>query len=284
MKLSINRFVASAAICMATLTVSAQLKTPAPSPTQTLDQAFALSNIKIEYSRPGVKDRVIFGDLVPYGKVWRTGANASTKVTFGNDVKIEGQPLAAGTYALYTIPNKDSWEVMFYKDLTLGGNVGSYKPENEVLKVKVTPVNSTEKTEDFTINIQDIKPTTAILELSWDKVRVPIKFTTEIDAAIMKNIEQQVVNDNRPYYAAASYYYENNKDMKLALDWADKAFKAYPQGYWIANLKAKIQIKLKDYQGAITSATESLKLSQAAQDGSYIKQNEKLIAEAKTMK
>jgi len=100
-----------------------QLKTPAPSPTQTLDQAFALSNIKIEYSRPSMKGRVIYGDLVPFGKVWRTGANASTKITFGDDVKIEGVALKAGTYALYTIPNKDSWEIMFYKDLTLGGNV-----------------------------------------------------------------------------------------------------------------------------------------------------------------
>ena len=116
-----------------------QLKVPAPSPSQTIKQAFGLSEITIEYSRPGVKGRTIYGDVVPFGKVWRTGANASTKITFGDDVKLEGNDVKAGTYALYSVPNKDSWELMLYKDLTLGGNVGEYKKENEVLRFVVKP-------------------------------------------------------------------------------------------------------------------------------------------------
>ena len=113
--------------------LSAQaLKVPAPSPLQTVKQAFALSDITIEYSRPGVKGRVIYGDVVPFGKVWRTGANATTKITFGEDVKVEGNAVAAGTYGIYTVPNKDVWEIMLYKDLTLGGNVSEYKTENEL--------------------------------------------------------------------------------------------------------------------------------------------------------
>ena len=127
------------AIAIAVLTttsVNAQLKTPAPSPSQTLKQAFALSDITIDYSRPSAKGRVVYGDVVPFGTVWRTGANSSTKITFGEDVKVEGAELKAGTYALYSIPNKDSWDLMFYKDLTLGGDVSNYKAENEVLKIK----------------------------------------------------------------------------------------------------------------------------------------------------
>ncbi len=258
-----------------------QLKTPAPSPTQTLDQAFALSNIKIEYSRPSMKGRVIYGDLVPFGKVWRTGANASTKITFGDDVKIEGVALKAGTYALYTIPNKDSWEIMFYKDLALGGNVADYKAENEVLRVKAKPTALGNKVETFTINVADITPTSANIELVWEQTRVAFKVTEEIDAAIMASIEKTVIKDSRPYFAAASYYYENDKDQKLALEWADKAFKANPSAYWVAHLKAKIQIKLKDYSGAIATAEQSLALAKTAKDDTYAAMNEKLIAEAK---
>ena len=118
---------------------NAQLKVPAPSPSQTIKQAFALSEISVDYSRPSAKNRVIYGDLVPFGKLWRTGANGATKITFGEDVKFEGTAITAGTYALYSIPNKDSWEITLYKDLTLGGNVADYKTENEVARVKVTP-------------------------------------------------------------------------------------------------------------------------------------------------
>lgn len=262
-------------------TAHAQLKTPAPSPTQTLDQAFALSNIKIEYSRPSIKGRVVFGDLVPFGKVWRTGANASTKITFGDDVKIEGMPLAAGTYALYTIPNKDSWDIMFYKDLKLGGDVANYKAENEVLKVKVKPTALANKVETFTMNVADVAATSANIELVWEQTRVAIKVTAEIDATIMKNIEKLVINDSRPYSAAATYYYDNDKDMKLALEWADKAFQANPKAYWTLHLKAKIQLKMKDYAGAIATAEQSKALALEEKDATYVSNNEKLIAEAK---
>ncbi len=265
-----------------TLTVNAQqLKTPAPSPTQTLDQAFALSNIKIEYSRPSAKGRVVFGDVVPFGKVWRTGANASTKITFGEDVKVEGMPLVAGTYAMYTIPNKDNWDIMFYKDLKLGGDVDNYKAENEVLKVKVKPAALASKLETFTMNVADITPTSANIVLVWENTWVPIKVTAEIDAAIMKNIEKTVIADSRPYFAAANYYYDNDKDLKLALEWAGKAFEANPKAYWVAHLQAKIQMKQKNFSGAIAAAEKSLTLATADKDDSYIKMNEKLIAEAK---
>jgi len=261
-----------------------QLKTPAPSPTQTIDQAFALSNIKIEYSRPSVKGRTVFGDLVPYGKIWRTGANASTKITFGEDVKVEGNALPAGTYALYTIPNKTEWELMFYKDLTLGGNVAEYKTENEVLRIKVKPSTTMSKTETFTIGIADMTSSTAKVELEWANTKVAFNVTADIEPKIMKNIETALEKDNRPYYQAATYYYENDKDMAKALEWVNKAVEQNPKAFWVKHLKAKIQLKMKDKAGAIATAEESMALAKEAKNDDYVKLNEKVIADAKKLK
>lgn len=258
-----------------------QLKVPAPSPLQTLKQAFALSEITIEYSRPSVKGRTIYGDVVPFGKVWRTGANSSTKITFGEDVKVEGKDVAAGTYAIYSIPNKDSWEIMLYKDLTLGGNVAEYKAENEVVKVKVTPTALSNKVETFSINVADITANTCAIELIWDKTRIAFNVTAEIESKIMKNIETTMNKDSRPYFQAANYYYENNKDLAKALEWVNKAVEQNPKAYWVVLLKAKIQLKSKDNKGAIATAEQAMALAKEAQDDAYVKMAEKLIAEAK---
>lgn len=266
---------------MTTTSVNAQLKTPAPSPLQTLKQAFALSDITIEYSRPSAKGRVVYGDVVPFGKVWRTGANSSTKITFGEDVKVEGMDLKAGTYALYSVPNKDSWDLMFYKDLTLGGDVANYKKENEVLKITVKPSALTEKVETFAINVAEMTANTAAIELVWEKTRVAFKVTAEIDSKIMKTIENTIIKDNRPYFAAASYYYENDKDLKLAGEWVDKAIANNPKAYWVVLLKAKIQYKAKDLKGAAVTAEQAKTLAAADQDDAYVKQAEKIIADCK---
>lgn len=275
------------AILFALITMSVQaqqLKTPAPSPTQTLKQNFGLSEVTIEYSRPAVKGRVIFGDLVPFGKIWRTGANQSTKITFGDDVKVQGMDVKAGTYALYTMPNKDSWEFMLYKDLTLGGDVAAYKTENEVVRFKVKPSINSNKVENLTINVADITAKSANIELCWDNTRVAFGITTEIDTRIMKNIETALATDSRPYYSAATYYYENDKDLKQALAWADKAFENNPKAYWVAHTRAKIQLKMKDYKGAIASADQSMALAKEDKNDDFVKLNEKLIAEAKAGK
>jgi tetratricopeptide (TPR) repeat protein len=259
-----------------------QLKVPAPSPLQTIKQNFALGEVNVEYSRPSLKGRAVFGDLVPYDKIWRTGANQSSKIIFTEDVKIEGNAVQSGTYAIYTIPRKDMWEIMLYKDLTLGGNVADYKNENEVLRVKVKPLLNPVKVETFTFQFSDVAPTAMNLELMWDNVRVPLKITADIDEKVMKNIELAMAPaDKRPYYQAASYYYDNNKDMKQALEWIDKAFAANPNAYWVALLKAKIQLKLKDNQGAIATAEKAMALAKADNDDTYVKHSEKLIAEAK---
>jgi hypothetical protein len=275
----------SAVIAIAALTsttLNAQLKVPAPSPLQTVKQAFALSDITVEYSRPSARGRVVFGDVVPFGKVWRTGANNATKITFGEDVKVEGMDVKAGTYAIYTIPNKDSWEIMLYKDLTLGGNVEEYKKENELIRFVVKPITmSGDKVETFSIDFSEMNANNTKIELVWEKTRVPFKVVADIDSKIMKTIDNTIVKDTRPYFQAASYYYDNDKDLKQAAEWADKAIANNPKGYWIYMLKAKIQAKQKDSKGAIATAEQVIKIATEEKDDAYVSQAKKLIAENK---
>lgn len=284
--MKINKFTSYAgALALAFLSVSnlnaQQLKVPAPSPTQSMKQDFALGSITIDYSRPGVKNRVIFGDVVPFGKIWRTGANATTKITFTDDVKLEGNAVAAGTYGVYTIPGKDMWEIMLYKDLTLAGNVADYKPENEVLRFKVKPTALTNKVETFTINIADMTATAATIELLWDKTRVPISVTEEIDTRITKNIQSALSADTRPYFQAAGYYYDTNKDQKQALEWVNKAIEQNPKAFYMMMLKAKIEMKMGNKSDAIASANKTITLAKEAKNDDYVRMAEKLIAEAK---
>ncbi len=258
-----------------------QLKVPAPSPMQTIDQAFALSNIKVEYSRPSAKGRTIYGDVVPFGKVWRTGANGSTKITFGEDVTIEGKPLAAGTYSIYTIPAKDRWEIMFSKNLNLGGDVANYNTSEEALRVTVIPARLTDRVETFTINIGDLTSNSARLDLMWENTRASVAVKADIDQKIMANISKTMEMDSRPYFQAAGYYYDNDKDLGQALTWVNKAIDQNPKAFWMQHLKAKIQLKQGDKAGAIASAQKSIELARAAQNADYVTMNEKIISQAK---
>jgi tetratricopeptide (TPR) repeat protein len=257
------------------------LKVPAPSPQQTIKQAFALSEISITYCRPSAKGRTVFGDVVQYGQIWRTGANGASTITFGEDVTVEGKAIKAGTYAIYSIPNKESWDIMLYSDLELGGNVGEYNKEKEVARFAVKARPLAESVETFTINVADQSSNTASIEMSWEKTRVSFRVEADIDSKIMKNIESAVIKDNKPYYQAASYYYENNKDLNLALEWINKAVANNPNAYWVHMLKAKIQFKAKDTKGAKETALKVVELAKADGDDAYVRMAEKLIAEIK---
>ena len=277
-----NFFLTAAAVLTLAGGATAQgLKTPAPSPTQTLDQAFALSNVKIEYSRPSAKGRTIFGDVVPFGKVWRTGANSATKITFGEDVMVGGKELKAGTYAIYTMPDRNKWEVMFYKDLTMGGNVANYKTSDEVLRVSAPTIKLNDKVETFTMNMGNITSTSATLDMMWENTHVSVPIKANIDEKIMASIKSSVMEDNRPYFSAASYYYDNGKDLTQALTWVNKAVESNPDAFWMQHLKAKIQLKAGDKAGAIATAQKSMELAKKAQNQDYVTMNEKLISSAK---
>lgn len=268
---------------------TAQIQTPAPSPKAEVSQMIGLTEVKIEYSRPGKKDRLIFGEesegaLVPYGQIWRTGANAATKISFNDDVKLNDKPVAAGEYALYTIPGKDSWTVMLYNDLGLGGAVGNYDDTKEYLRFTATPKSIDHTHETFTIAVDDIKYTSANLKIVWDQTMVPIELEVEFDTEVMAQIEQQMKNPLASaanlYFTAANYYFNAEKDLAQALEWMNKGLEINNQAFWHVHTKAKILAAMGKKNEAKETAELSKKMASEfpAGDFGYIKRNEDFIA------
>jgi hypothetical protein len=262
------------------VSVDAQINTPPVSPTQTIHQAFGLAAIDLSYSRPGVKGRKIFGDLVPYGKVWRTGANGATIITFGDDVTIGGTKIAPGKYGLVTIPGKDEWTIIITKQLDIT-NPDAYKPENNVVKVLAKPVTVGHLIETFTMQFDDVTPTSCTLWMTWENTAVALNIKTDIDAKVMAQIDTAIVGANPPYYAAASYYFSAGKDLAKAKAWAQKATEANPDAYFMFYLLAEINEKLGDKVGAIAAANKSIELAKKAPNVDYVALNEKLIKRLK---
>jgi len=252
---------------------------PQSSTAQTVTQDFALGQIKLSYSRPNIKGRKIFGGLLPYGEVWRTGANSATAVTFSDEVKIEGQTVPAGTYALFTIPGEKEWTVILNKNTKQWGAY-SYKPEENFLQVKVKPVKLQSKIETFTIEFADVQPSSCTLSIKWENVSVPVSITSDIDGRVMANIAEAMKGEKKPYLQAAQYYYQNNKDLNKALEWANKAEKADQKAPWIKYWKARIQLRIGDKQGAAATASAGIKAAEAADNAEYIRLNKELLAEA----
>jgi hypothetical protein len=266
--------------CVAFAGVSqAQVKTPQPSPAATVKQTFGLGEVTVVYSRPVVKGRTIFGDLVPFDKLWRTGANASTKISFTDDVKIDGQTLAAGDYSLFTIPGKAEWTVIINKDLKSG--TADYKAENDALRFKVKPQALPYLVESFTIDASDVQANSLVMNISWEKTRVSFKVETDIDAKIMSSIDKTLnpKPEANTYFAAASYYYESGKDMNQALSWVNKATEMNKDAFWMMHLKAKILKKMNDVNGAVAAANASKESAKKAGNDDYVALNDKLIAE-----
>ncbi|MBK9318932.1 MAG: DUF2911 domain-containing protein [Bacteroidetes bacterium] len=267
----------SCAIVFATLVADAQsLKVPAPSPSQTLKQDFALSTIEISYSRPGVKNRTIFGDIVPFGTLWRTGANSATTISFGDTVMIGGVKVNPGKYGLLTIPGQTEWVVIISKSTTTTG-ADDYKKEEDVVRMNVKPSALSSKVETFTIQLENIKNNSCDLQLMWDKTMVSVGISTDIDGRIMKDIQKLVINDSRPYGAAANYYMENGKDLKLAAEWYDKAIASNPKAYWLVHQKANCQAKMGLKKEAVETANKSIAIAKEQGDDNYVRLNEKLI-------
>lgn len=258
----------------------AQLKTPQPSPTQTIKQNFGLSNIELSYSRPGMKGRKIYGDLVPYGNLWRTGANEATTLTFADEVTIGGTKVPAGKYGLLTIPNKDSWTIIVSKQLN-ATSPDAYKSDSDMVRITAKPTVLNEPVETFTMQFANIKPTSCDLRMMWEKTAIILPITTDVDGKVMAQINQVMSTDKPPYFEAAAYYLDNGKDMNKAKEWAQKAVDANPKAFWIAHLLAKIQAKTGDKANAIATANKSIELAKEAKNNDYVKLNEKLIAELK---
>jgi hypothetical protein len=254
---------------------------PEASPTQTIIQDFGLGKITITYSRPAVKGRVIFGGINPYGQVWRTGANAATTIAFTENVLIEGHSVPAGTYALFSIPEKNEWTIILNKTAKQWGAY-SYKEDADLLRFKVKPICLAEKRESFTIQFADETTHSSNLYLVWDHTAVAIKLNTDDDAKITANIDALMKGDRKPYYFnAIQYYYENNKDMKKALSWALDAQKVEPNGPWYKLWEARIRLKMGDKVAAIKAAQQGIDLAKATNDNEYVRLNQAVIDQAK---
>jgi len=277
-----KRFFLSVIIAASVMTgdAYAQLKLPALSPTTKVSQEFSVTNIELTYSRPSMRGRKVFGDVVPYGKVWRTGANGATKLKFGEDVEINGQKIKAGEYALYTIPNKDKWEVILN---TGTGNWGSdgYSKEDDVARFMVKASASEEIVQTFTINITDITFTTCKLELAWEKTRVQIPIMAHNGDVVASNIDKAINHPPAvPYFQAANYYYETNQKMDVASQYVNKALEDNPKAFYMWYLKARIEKKLGHKEEAIAAAKKSIETATgSANEAEYKRNNQKLIEE-----
>jgi len=258
-----------------TLTVNAQVKSPQASTSQTINQTVGLTNIELSYSRPSMKGRTIFGNLVPYNKVWRTGANASTKISFDENVMIGGEIIKAGTYAIYTKPNAESWEVYFYSDASNWGTPKKWDSEKIVATVKAKVVPLPFKIETFTLQIDDVSNDSANLGIMWENVyvAVPIRFMT--DSQVTESITS-VMNgpSSGDYYTSAVYYLNAGKDIDKAKMWIDKAIEMRENpAFWYYRQQSLIYAKSGDKKGAIKAAKESLKLAKEAGNNDYVALN-----------
>ena len=260
-------------------TTNAQIKTPQPSPASTIEQVVGLTNVTLEYSRPAMRGRTIFGDLVPFGKVWRTGANANTKITFSDNVTIDGQELKKGTYAIYTIPNQTSWEVIFYNDANNWGTPQKWDDTKVAAKTSVEVYEMPVKIESFTMTFDDLTSSSAVLGILWENVYVGVKFDVPTDAIASKSIETVMAGPSgNDYFQAATYYHTEGKDLKQALAWMQKATQGENPPFWYLRRMSLIQADLGDVKGAIETAKKSLAGAQKANNADYVKMNKESIA------
>jgi hypothetical protein len=256
----------------------AQLKTPLPSPPQTIKQDFGLSSVELSYSRPGVKGRKIFGDLVPFGKVWRTGANSATTLTFGDTVTIGGAKIPAGKYGLLTIPDKKSWIIIISKQNNVT-NPADYKQDQDVVRVEAKTTDMENSVETFTMQFANVKPANCELQFMWDKTAVALPIATDVESKVMAQIDQLMNKDNHPYFDAASFYMNTGKDLNQALAWFDKAVELQPTAFWIHHQRANCLAKLGKKDEAKAAAEKSKELAITAKNDDYVKLNEKLLVE-----
>jgi hypothetical protein len=264
----------------ASLGAAAQIQTPAASSAGSVSSKVGLTDVKIEYSRPKMKGRKIFGEgsgfLVPFGKIWRTGANNGTSIEFSDDVKVEGAAVPKGKYLIFTWPGGAEWTVSLYKDLELGGNTGGYDTAKEQARFKVKAENLAEKVETFTMAIGDISEdnTRARVQIAWENTSAKFGVTVDYDTKIMDGLDNTSM-------VAARYYFDTKKNPKTALKWINEYFSdgKHAEEFWNLNFKAQVQKELGDKAGAIASAQKSTEIAKKNKDGDfgYIKRNDELI-------
>ena len=265
----------------ATSLVTAQIQTPQPSPSAKMEQVVGLTEVSLEYSRPSMRDRVIFGNLVPYGKLWRTGANKNSIITFSDPVEIDGQKLKAGSYAIFTTPNEESWDVVFYSDTENWGTPQKWDDAKIAAKTtaKVYPLPF--KVETFTMSFDDVSSQSATLGMLWENVYVGVKFNVPTDKTVLSSIEKIMKGPSAgDYFAAAVYYANEGKDLKQAKEWMEKCMSMTEKpAFWQLRQQSLIYAKLGEKKAAIETAKKSLAGAEAAGNDDYVKLNKDSLKE-----
>ncbi len=272
-------FIFTLALIAFYIPVTAQVNMPAPSPTQTIIQDFGLGKIELTYSRPGIKGRQIFGqnsELVPLGKPWRTGANAATKIHFSDPVSVGGHQLDSGSYVIYTIPGKEQWDVVFSKGTAYPGQEG-FSTNDDLFHFKAPVVIQKEKIETFTMQFTDLKNESCNLRLKWANTDVIVPVTINIKERIRKEIETALKGDKPPYYQAANFYYDYDKNYTKALENINKATEESPKAYFMFLQKARIQKAMGNKAGARESAMKTIKLAKEAGNADYVNFANKML-------
>lgn len=268
----------------ACIVAEAQVRIPSASPKGTVSTTVGLTDIQVEYFRPQMRGRKIFGDgqeyVTPYGRMWRTGANSGTVISFSDDVMVEGVKVPSGKYLILTIPGASEWTVSLYSDLSLGGDVHLYDKSKEAASFKVKPTTLPQPVQTFTVNIGDISDDSkqAKIEIAWEKTSVKFTVEVEYDSKVMASIQNTKEMNPFDLFQAAVYYLENGKDLKQALAWITKAEESIKDAYWLQYQKARIQQGLGDKSGALATAKASLENAKTAQDLAFQKMNQALIA------
>jgi hypothetical protein len=259
----------------------AQIQTPQPSPSTTLEQVVGLTEVKIEYSRPAMRGRTIMGDLVPYGSLWRTGANKNTTLSFSDPVTVGGQALAAGTYALFTRPGKSLWEVFFYTETENWGTPQEWQSKSVAAVIEVPTQSLAEPVESFSISIGELTNIGANIHLSWENTRVTLPLEVPTDEKTMASIKETMKGTPKAgdLYQAAVYYRESGRDLQTAKKWIAKAIEMDPGKYWMFRQQALILADLNEKEEAIKAAQSSLELAEKAGNQDYVRLNTKSIEE-----
>ncbi len=273
-------FIFSSALLLLSAMADAQFRMPQPSPTQTVKQDFGMGAIELNYSRPAAKGRKIMGDLVPYNKMWRTGANATTKITFTTPVEIGGKKIDTGSYAIYTIPGEKSWEVIFNKGFK-NQSVLDYKEAEDVARVTVKTEKLKDKMGSFTMQLEDVLPESCNLVLAWEETKVSVPIKTDVKTPLRANLETALQSEKKPHWAAAQFYNEYDNNKAKALEHVSSALNENPKAFWMWLYKARIQKDMGDKAGAMESSKKSLELATEQKNDDYIKMNRELQASLK---
>ena len=276
-----KKIVVAIAIFMISIVGISQVKTPQPSPKSVINQVVGLTDVEIEYSRPSARGRVVLGQLVPFGKLWRTGANANTTISFSEDVVIDGKTLKKGKYALFTLPRIETWEIIFYTKTDNWGNPDTFSEENVALRAIVKPEMTSRNVETFTIDITNLDNNFAILNLMWEKTLVALKFEVPTQKAAIASIEKALAGPTAgDYFSSAQFFYQSNGDLTKALTYVNKALELNTdKPFYYNRLKSLIQAKSGDKKGALETAKISLAASILAKNNDYVKMNEDSILE-----